>query len=260
VRFAPDGSAQTNLPVMSSPEPSTTDATRPAAQLFPLGDAAVVVQFGESISPAIHLAIQSFHAYLAQRPFVGLRECVPAFTTLTVYYDPWLVSEQGQYLPYERVCKLLQQRLLAAPAVPPTAAATVEIPVCYGGDLGPDLEAVARHTGLTPAEVIAYHSAPKYLVHMIGFAPGFPYLGGLDARLATPRRAEPRSLVPAGAVGIAGLQTGIYSLPTPGGWQLIGRTPLRLFDPTAARPSLLHAGQHVRFVPIDEVEFKRLSA
>jgi inhibitor of KinA len=102
--------------------------------------------------------------------------------------------------------------------------------------------------------------APDYLVHMIGFAPGFPYLGGLDARLATPRRAEPRPLVPAGAVGIAGLQTGIYSLPTPGGWQLIGRTPLRLFDPAAAEPSLLRAGQHLRFVPIGEAEFQYLSA
>jgi inhibitor of KinA len=245
---------------MPSPKTSITDATQPSPQLFPLGDAAVVVQFGESISPAIHLAIQAFNAHLTQQPFVGLRECVPAFTTLTVYYDPWLVSEQGQHPPYERVCAVLQQRLLSVPLTSPVAYHTVEIPVYYGGDPGPDLEVVARHTGLTPAEVIACHSAPEYLVHMIGFAPGFPYLGGLDERLATPRRAEPRPLVPAGAVGIAGAQTGIYSLPTPGGWQLIGRTPLRLFDPTAANPSLLHAGQRLRFVPIGEAEFQRLSA
>jgi inhibitor of KinA len=245
---------------MPSPETGITDATRPSPQLFPLGDAAVVVQFGESISPAIHLAIQAFNAQLTQQPFVGLRECVPAFTTLTVYYDPWLVSAQGKHLPYERVCAVLQQRLLSAPPALAARHNTVEIPVCYGGDLGPDLEVVARHTGLTPAEVVAYHSAPEYLVHMIGFAPGFPYLGGLDERLVTPRRAEPRQLVPAGAVGIAGAQTGIYSLPTPGGWQLIGRTPLHLFDPTAASPSLLHAGQHLRFVPIGEAEFQRLPA
>jgi inhibitor of KinA len=245
---------------MPSPKTSITDATRPSPQLFPLGDAAVVVQFGESISPIIHLAIQAFNAYLTQQTFIGLRECVPAFTTLTVYYDPWLVSEQGHYLPYERVCAVLQQRLLMAPPAPAASYHTVEIPVCYGGDLGPDLETVARHTGLTPAEVIACHSAPEYLVHMIGFAPGFPYLGGLDGRLATPRRAEPRPVVPAGAVGIAGAQTGIYSLPTPGGWQLIGRTPLRLFDPNATNPSLLHAGQHLRFMPISEAEFQRLSA
>jgi inhibitor of KinA len=245
---------------MSCPQPSIIDAARPSPQLFPLGDAAVVVQFGESISPAIHLAIQAFNAHLTQQPFVGLRECVSAFTTLTVYYDPWLVSEQGHYLPYERVCAVLQERLLEAPPAPAVTHHTVEVPVCYGGDLGPDVEVVARHTGLTSAEVVACHSAPEYLVHMIGFAPGFPYLGGLDERLATPRRAEPRPLVPAGAVGIAGAQTGIYSLPTPGGWQLIGRTPLRLFDPTAANPSLLHAGQRLRFVPIGAAEFQRLSA
>ena len=242
-------------------ENAIPSAGLPAAQLFPLGDAAVVVQFGETIDPDVHLSIQAFNDYLAQQPFAGLRECVPAFTTLTVYYDPWLVSALGQYPPYERVCEILQQRLrntsLSSTA---TVTETVEIPVCYGGAFGPDLEAVAHHTDLTPAEVIARHTAPEYLVHMIGFAPGFPYLGGLDARLATPRRAEPRPLVPAGAVGIAGVQTGIYSLPTPGGWQLIGRTPLRLFDPAAASPSLLHAGQYLRFVPISESEFQRLSA
>lgn len=233
---------------------------RPPAQLFPLGDAAVVVQFGDRISLDTHLVLQAFSADLGQRPFAGLRECVPAFTTLTVYYDPWLLSAQGRYSPYERACEILRQRLLDAPAAPiGPALKTVEIPVCYGGDLGPDLVAVAYHTGLTPAEVIARHAAPTYLVHMLGFAPGFPYLGGLDARLATPRRAAPRPLVPAGAVGIAGAQTGIYSLPTPGGWQLIGRTPLRLFDPAAQPPTLLRAGQQLRFVPISEAEFQRLA-
>jgi inhibitor of KinA len=238
---------------MSSPSPTG------AAQLFPLGDAAVVVQFGDSINPAVQAAIQAFTAYLGQHPFAGLRECVPAFTTLTVYYDPWLLSAQGQYPPYERVCGILRQRLLAVPASPAEATVqTVEVPVCYGGELGPDLVAVARHTGLTPTEVIARHAAPTYLVHMLGFAPGFPYLGGLDARLATPRWAVPRPLVPAGAVGIAGAQTGIYSLPTPGGWQLIGRTPRRLFDPAADPPTLLRAGQQLRFVPIGEADFQRL--
>ncbi len=244
---------------MLSPQTSITDAAHPSPQLFPLGDAAVVVQFGERISPDIHLAIQAFNAYLTQYPFVGLRECVPAFTTLTVYYDPWLVSAQGQHSPYERVCEPLRQRLLAVPTAPVATREIIEVPVCYGGDLGPDLAAVAQHTGLTPAEVIARHTSPDYLVYMLGFVPGFPYLGGLDARLATPRRATPRPLVPAGAVGIAGAQTGIYSLPTPGGWQLIGRTPLRLFDPAADPPTLLRAGQQLRFVPIGEAEFQRLS-
>lgn len=227
-------------------------------QLFPLGDAAVVVQFGEGISPATHAAIQAFGAHLAQHPFGGLREWVSAFTTLTVYYDPWLVSDGGRYQPYEKVVATLQGLLSAAgpPAAAP-AADLVEIPVCYGGEFGPDLAFVARHAGLSTAEVIARHTAPDYLVYMIGFAPGFPYLGGLDATLATPRLAQPRPLVPAGTVGIAGPQTGIYSLPTPGGWQLIGRTPLRLFDPAWAAPSRLHAGQTLRFVPIGAAEYAR---
>jgi inhibitor of KinA len=183
---------------------------------------------------------------------------VPAFTTLTVYYDPWLVSENGRHPPYERVAQLLRELLPAAQAATETITAAVEIPVCYGGEFGPDLDFVAGHTGLATEEVIALHAAPDYLVHMIGFAPGFPYLGGLDARLATPRRPRPRPLVPAGAVGIAGPQTGIYSLPTPGGWQLIGRTPLRLFNPEWAQPSRLQAGQRLRFVPISAAEFGRL--
>jgi inhibitor of KinA len=134
----------------------------------------------------------------------------------------------------------------------------VEIPVCYGGAFGPDLAFVAQHAQLTPDEVVARHSAPNYLVHMIGFTPGFPYLGGLDERLATPRLASPRAQVPAGTVGIAGAQTGIYSVPTPGGWQLIGRTPLQLFNPAWDAPSLLRAGQHLRFVPISAAEYARL--
>ncbi|MFD1468516.1 5-oxoprolinase subunit PxpB [Hymenobacter caeli] len=227
-------------------------------QLFPLGDAAMVVQFGAGISPATHRAVQAFDAYLAAHPFVGLRECVPAFTTLTVYYDPWLVSAGGRHQPYETVAQTLREMLPAAgPPAAATAADSVEIPVCYGGEFGPDLAFVARHTGLSAAEVIARHTAPDYLVYMVGFAPGFPYLGGLDAGLATPRKARPRPLVPAGAVGIAGAQTGIYSLPTPGGWQLIGRTPLQLFNPAWAGPSRLHAGQTLRFVPVSAAEYAR---
>ncbi|MGY3088154.1 inhibitor of KinA [Hymenobacter sp. UYAg731] len=229
----------------------------PLVRLYPLGDAAVVLEFGGGISAATHRAIAGFSARLARQPFVGLREVVPAFTTLTVYYDPWLVSENGRHAePYERVAAQLQA-LLASMGEAAAAAETtvVEIPVCYGGAFGPDLEFVAQHTGLAVAEVIARHTAPEYLVHMIGFAPGFPYLGGLDARLATPRRPQPRPLVPAGAVGIAGPQTGIYSLPTPGGWQLIGRTPLALFNPEWATPSRLRAGQRLRFAAISEEEF-----
>lgn len=231
----------------------------PAVRLFPLGDAAVVLEFGHSISPTTHRAIAAVAAHLRQHPVPGLREWVPAFTTLTVYYDPGLVSENGRCRPYERVSEVLQQLLPAALAgARENPAALVEIPVCYGGRFGPDLAAVAAHTGLAEAEVVARHTAPDYLVHMIGFAPGFPYLGGLDASLATPRKGQPRPLVPAGSVGIAGAQTGIYSLPTPGGWQLIGRTPLPLFNPEWSQPSRLQAGQRLRFVSISDAEFDRM--
>ena len=245
------------------PPPALPPALPPAVRLFALGDAAVVLEFGSRISPATHYAIAAFSAYLVRHPFVGFRELVPAFTTLTVYYDPWLLSENGRQQPYERVVAMLRERLLAAAAATAEIAVVeipvVEIPVCYGGDFGPDLAHVAEHAGLTPDEVVALHTAPDYLVHLIGFAPGFPYLGGMDARLATPRRAQPRPLVPAGTVGIAGPQTGIYSLPTPGGWQLIGRTPLPLFNPAWPEPSRLRAGQRLRFVPIEAARFAELA-
>jgi inhibitor of KinA len=233
----------------------------PPVRLYPLGDAAVVLELGQAIAPATHQLIQALARVLGQHPLPGLREYVPAFTTLTVYYDPWVLSQASPVLPYEQVASYLQSLLPAARAalagyVP---GPLVEIPVCYGGGFGPDLGLVASHAQLSPAEVMARHAQPEYLVYMVGFAPGFPYLGGLDTRLATPRRAQPRPLVPAGAVGIAGAHTGIYSLPTPGGWQLIGRTPLRLFDPGRARPSLLQAGDRLRFVPISEQEFDRLA-
>jgi inhibitor of KinA len=140
----------------------------------------------------------------------------------------------------------------------PPAPRLVEIPVCYGGVYGPDLEAVARHTGLPPQELIRRHAAGSYRVYMLGFAPGFAYLGGMDEQLATPRKAEPRTAIPAGSVGIAGGQTGVYPLETPGGWQLIGRTPLPLFDAQRNPPSLLQMGNRVRFVPIDEATYLKL--
>jgi len=233
----------------------------PLVRLYPLGDAAVVLELGQAIAPATHRLIQALAQVLDRHPPPGLREYVPAFTTLTVYYDPWELRQISEAMPYEQMASALQGMLPAAQALLAdyVPGPLVEIPVCYGGAFGPDLGLVARHAQLSMQEVIARHAQPEYLVYMVGFAPGFPYLGGLDARLATPRRAQPRPLVPAGAVGIAGSQTGVYSLPTPGGWQLIGRTPRRLFDANRAQPSLLQAGDRLRFVSISEVEFQRLS-
>jgi inhibitor of KinA len=225
-------------------------------QLYPLGDTAITVQFGDCIDEATHAKVRTFCSYLERHPFPGFVEQVPAFTTVTVYYDPWVISEKGLYNPYTRITEQLQQMLkLAKDSLKTAKPRVVEIPVWYDGPYGSDLEYVARHTKLTPQEVIASHTRGKYTVYMIGFAPGFPYLGGMSKKLTTPRKHNPRPSIPAGTVGIAGNQTGIYPIETPGGWQLIGRTPLQLFNPDHNPPSLLQAGDQVRFVSITEQEY-----
>lgn len=223
---------------------------------YPLGDAAIVVQFGDRISEDIHAKIRAFARVLENGPFPGMIEYVPAFTTVTIYYDPWIVSEKGKLAPYPTVAHCIQELVdrMEVHAVPNPRI--MEIPVCYGGEYGPDLEWVAGHNQMTPEEVIAIHSRSAYLVYLIGFAPGFPYLGGMDERIAAPRRETPRQVIPAGSVGIAGTQTGIYPIETPGGWQLIGRTSLSLFNPCRQPASLLQMGDLVRFVPITPQSFR----
>ena len=217
-------------------------------QITPLGDSAILVQVGTEITEETFQRVSALAGCLETWPVPGLVEFVPAFTTVTVYYD--LVKAS-----YAQVVAHLEQLLDALPLEGSDKAKVVEIPVCYGGEHGPDLEEVARHNGLTADEVIAQHSGGEYLVYMIGFAPGFPYLGGMSARIAMPRRSSPRMQIPAGSVGIAGMQTGVYPIETPGGWQLIGRTPLALFRPGENPPSLLQAGNQVRFRPITADEF-----
>lgn len=220
---------------------------------YPLGDHAVAVRFGEEMDPDTHHAVGSFTRRLDQSAPVGTVEYIAATTTVTVLYDALDRS-------YEEIVDELKRLVATGPADPGAVDVhVIEVPVCYGLDLGPDLDLVASHSGLAAERVVEIHCAADYVVHMIGFAPGFPYLGGLDERIATPRRDSPRARVPAGSVGIAGNQTGIYSIESPGGWQLIGRTPLRLFSPTRQSPSLLHAGDRVRFVAIARPEFDRLA-
>lgn len=230
----------------------------PAIQFYPLGDAAIVLEFGDHINRVTHWQIQAFTAYLDQHPFPGLVEYVPAFTTLTVYYDPWVVSQQGFLNPYNTVAARLEEMCFQVKINPqkPTPK-IIEIPVCYGGKYGPDLDYVASLHGLKPKEVIKLHTQNTYLVYMIGFTPGFPYLGGMAPEIATPRKEKPRARVSAGSVGIAGKQTGVYSIPSPGGWQIIGRTPLVLFNPHRERPSLLQAGDLIRFKAISEKKFEQ---
>ncbi|MCL6452966.1 MAG: 5-oxoprolinase subunit PxpB [Alicyclobacillus sp.] len=216
-----------------------------------MGDAAAVVQFGTEIDLAVHRTIRAFAASLAEDPLPGMIEFVPAFTTLTVFFDPIRTT----FADLERI---LAARWAQMPEASSEPGRTVEIPVCYGGEFGPDIGEVASHNGISVDEVIQIHTAGEYVVYMIGFAPGFPYLGGMSERIAAPRRANPRLAIPAGTVGIAGMQTGVYPIETPGGWQLIGRTPVRLFRPEENPPSLLQAGDVVRFYPVSREAYARL--
>jgi len=193
-------------------------------------------------------------ARLESEAVPGTIELVPAFASVAVHYEPAKVpGENGS--PYERFSRAVRHALEHLAMDDHTVHRAVEIPVCYGGEYGPDLEEVARQHGLSVADVISLHSGATYRVYMLGFAPGFAYLGGLPDAIATPRRPEPRTSVPAGSVGIGGSQTGVYPLALPGGWQLIGRTPIRLFDASRESPTLLAVGDTVTFRPISPAEF-----
>ena len=221
----------------------------------PLGDSAAVITLGEGIDAAMAGRVQAVVGALARNPPPGVVDVVPAFASIAVFFDSVIVGE------FEQRRAALEAVVAGAgknPVSHPRRA--VEVPVCYDDEFGPDLDAVARHARRTAADVVGLHSAAEYLVHAIGFLPGFPYLGGLPSELATPRRATPRSRVAAGSVGIGGAQTGIYPFESPGGWNLIGRTPLRLFDPARAQPALLHAGDRVQFQAISRGEFDAIVA
>jgi inhibitor of KinA len=209
------------------------------------GDAALVVELGDEINPAINHRVHALARALAENPLLGLGEAVPSYRSLLVHYDPWLLS----HAEVESFVSEALQRCEDAPLPEPRL---VEIPTVYGGERGPDIGFVAEHNGLSVEEVVRLHSGAIYTVYMLGFTPGFPYLGGLPDALATPRLETPRQRVPAGSVGIAGAQTGVYPLATPGGWRLIGWTPVTLFDPARTPPTLLQPGDRVRFVPVEE--------
>ena len=221
-----------------------------AIRFLPCGDSAVTVEFGNRIDDQLNGAVHAFASAVEALGHPAIREVVPTYRSATVHYLPHL-------LEYAALVQLLRPLTETQGGAGPFGA-PVEIPVLYGGPWGPDLEEVAAHCGMTPEQVIEAHSAPCYRIYMLGFTPGFPYLGGMDPRLATPRRKEPRIRIPAGSVGIAGSQTGVYPIESPGGWQLIGRTPLRLFDLGSDPPILLQAGRSIRFVPIDEPTYHRL--
>ena len=217
-----------------------------------LGETAFVLTVGNDVGVDAHQKVKAVSHLLESAPPDAMVEYVPAFTTVTVIYDPMAATHE---VFADRLRRLLENAPQSTPAV---EARLMEIPVCYGEAFGPDLDFVASHNTITPDDVIAIHADSEYLVYMIGFAPGFPYMGGMSQRIAAPRRDSPRQSVPVGSVGIAGKQTGIYSIETPGGWRLIGRTPVRLFRPDEAEPSLLRTGDHVRFRVIDRKQYDEL--
>jgi inhibitor of KinA len=221
-------------------------------QFSPLGDQALTITLGNSIDEATHRRVRAVVARLDRERPAGLIDLVPAFASIAVHYDP---AKVGGNSPHEAMVATLSALLrdVGDEALPP--ARVVEIPVCYGGDLGPDLGDVAARHDISEDDVVQIHSDGEYLVYMVGFMPGFAYLGGLPERIVTPRRSTPRKAVPAGTVGIGGQQTGVYPMVSPGGWNLIGRTPRAIFDIRRPEPSLLATGDRVRFRPITRDEF-----
>lgn len=226
--------------------------------LQPLGDNALVIHLGDEINLQTQSLVQSVCQIFERQHEDWLIEYVPAYTTVTLFYDLQKAAKLSKKneSPYKTVCRRIEKLLSSYAANKKAEQRVIEIPVCYGGEFGPDLPYVAEHNGLTPEEVIAIHSNGDYTVYMIGFAPGFPFVGGMPEKIATPRRETPRLKIPPRTVGIAGKQTGIYPIETPGGWQLIGRTPLELFHPRQDPPTLLQAGDKIRFKPISLKEYR----
>jgi KipI family sensor histidine kinase inhibitor len=228
----------------------TMDRSAPGKfpRITPCGESALVVEFALAISAAVNDRVHALAKNLAEDPIPGLEETVPAYSSLLVYFDL-------RRTRFGKLRGLLRRRIAQCGGGNAPARTLFFIPVCYGGEFAEDLGEVASHTGLCPGEIIRRHTAPRYRIFMLGFLPGFPYLGGLDPRLETPRRKTPRTVVPRGAVGIGGSQTGIYPLASPGGWQLIGRTPVRPYDSRREEPVLYKTGDFIAFFPIDPAEY-----
>ena len=216
------------------------------------GDMAVSVEFGEEIREETGRRVQTLYRIIKVAGMEGIRECVPSYCSLLVYYNPAILS-------YKRLLHFLKKCEKSIPNGGSFKKRIFEIPVCYGGEYGLDLEEVSSYTHMTQEEIISLHSKNDYLIYMLGFLPGFPYLGGMAEALATPRLSTPRTNIPAGSVGIGGSQTGIYPMDSPGGWRLIGKTPVKLYDPLRENPVLYEAGDFIRFLPITSKEYEEIS-
>lgn len=213
------------------------------AKILPAGETSLVVDFGEKIDMTINARVQALRAALTARPFAGLKELVPTYRSLSIYFDPLQID-----LPALR--KRLEEELAKPVSEDAGGTCDVYVPVYFGGEFGPDLEDVATHTGMTADEVVkCYCESPLYC-YMNGFTPGFPYLGGMDERLTTPRLTSPRELIPANSVAIGGSQAGAYSIASPGGWRIIGRVPYDLYDAERDPAVAIGSGMYVHFYPV----------
>ncbi len=215
------------------------------------GDKAIVLEFGNKINEETNLLVRKMHYCISKKNIAGIEEMVPTYRSLIIYYN-------HQEIKYKNLIQRFKRIQNSIPEITIPIAQVTEIAVLYGGECGPDLEFVAQYNKLSTKEVIKIHSEKEYFIYMLGFLPGFTYLGGMSDKIATPRLEKPRLKVLGGSVGIAGKQTGIYPIESPGGWRIIGRTPIKLYDPKRSSPFLLKSGDYVKFYPINEDQFKEI--
>ena len=220
-------------------------------KILTVGDCGVSVEFGQEINLDINHRVTALKMLLKEKGIPGIVETIPTYCSLLIEYDPMVIQ-------YDELVNNLKVLVNQLRGIRLPEKRVVEIPVAYGGEYGPDLKEVAETHGISEEEVIRLHSEPEYPIYMLGFVAGFPYLGGMNKAIATPRKKTPRLKIESGSVGIAGEQTGIYSVESPGGWQIIGRTPIKLYDPERERPVLLEAGQYIKFKAITGEEFKAM--
>lgn len=225
-------------------------------EVFHAGEQGLVVEFGKEVNQTINTKVHKLAKGLMAKANKAIFEIVPTYRSLLVYFDPLSMTRAELITKIEEL--LLSENQALQSGEEKETATIVHIPVCYQGEFAPDLEFVAKHNGISVNKVVDIHSSTPYLVYMLGFTPGFPYLGGMSPKIAAPRLEKPRVQIPAGSVGIAGSQTGFYPIESPGGWRLIGRTPIKAFNPAAANPFLFSAGDYLQFKPISVDEFYQI--
>lgn len=224
-------------------------------KILTAGEQGIVVEFGNVICAEINAKVHKTAQRVEQELSEWVREVVPTYRSVLVYFDPLQVKRQVLVDKIREILSVVEDDSSVN-----HEKTVLHVPVCYEGEFAPDLAFVAEHNGLSSAEVVAIHTSVPYLIYMLGFTPGFPYLGGMSERIAAPRLSQPRTVIPAGSVGIAGSQTGLYPVESPGGWRLIGRTPIKPFDPAAKQPFLLKAGMYLQFTAISAAEYAAIAA